>query len=588
MRRQGLRGQEFARPGRPGQSGIRKQGRFANVGGTMIKLSLKPKHFKRYRQIASLLLRFGMFEFVKSTGLVTTLEGEVSGLTQKVQPKAEEFVAELEAMGPTFVKLGQVLSTRGDLLPAEYIAALETLQDNVGPVPFEGIEGVISEEFGQGVASLFLTFDPNPLAAASLGQVHAATLTDGRKVAVKVQRPGIRAKLAEDLDVLDEIAGALESLTEVAQRFRFKSIVSEFRRTLMRELDYRTEAENLSLLHANMKGFEQILVPQPVADRTTARVLTMDMVEGIKVTTMTVERRAQIDGPNLAEALQKAFMKQICVDGFFHADPHPGNVLLTADNRVALLDLGMVGRLGPEMRELLLRLLIALGDGRPDLVANLAVRIGQPGPKYDEARFRSAIKGLVNASSGETVAQMQLGRVIMDLARTASDCGMTPPTELTMLGKALFSLDELGRALAPDFDPYETVRRSAIPLVMRMLREGATPAHMLNQMLEINEFGRELPGRVNKILDRVADNRLEIRVRSFDERQLIQGFQKVANRITQALIIASLVVGAALIMNVPTSFTIIGYPGLAVLLFLLALAGATALLWDILRHDRKG
>ncbi len=588
MRRQGLRGQEFARPGQRGQSGIRKPGRFANVDGTMIKLSLKPKHFKRYRQIASLLLRFGMFEFVKSTGLVTTLEGDVSGLTQKVQPKAEEFVAELEAMGPTFVKLGQMLSTRGDLLPAEYIAALETLQDNVGPVPFEGIEGVISEEFGQGVASLFLTFDPNPLAAASLGQVHAATLTDGRKVAVKVQRPGIRARLAEDLDVLDEIAGALESLTEVAQRFRFKGIVSEFRRTLMRELDYRTEAENLSLLHANMQGFEQILVPQPVADRTTARVLTMDMVEGIKVTTMTEERRAQIDGPNLAEALQKAFMKQICVDGFFHADPHPGNVLLTADNRVALLDLGMVGRLGPEMRELLLRLLIALGDGRPDLVANLAVRIGQPGAKYDEATFRSAIKGLVNASSGETVAQLQLGRVIMDLARTASDCGMTPPTELTMLGKALFSLDELGRALAPDFDPYEAVRRSAIPLVMRMLRQGATPAHMLNQMLEINEFGRELPGRVNKILDRVADNRLEIRVRSFDERQLIQGFQKVANRITQALIIAALVVGAALIMNVKTSFTIIGYPGLAVLLFLLALAGATALLWDILRHDRKG
>lgn len=553
----------------------------------MMKLSLKPKHFKRYGQIASLLLRFGMSEFVRGTGLQSTLAEDQSGLTHKTHPKAEEFVAELEAMGPTFVKLGQMLSTRGDLLPAEYIAALETLQDNVGPETFAAVEGVINEEFGQGVAALYLTFDPNPLAAASLGQVHAATLQDGRKVAVKVQRPGIRAKLAEDLDVLDEIAGALESLTEFAERFRFKNIVAEFRRTLMRELDYRTEAENLSLLHANMKVFEEVVVPQPVADRTTARVLTMEMIDGIKVTTMTQQRRAEIDGSRLAESLQKAFMKQICVDGFFHADPHPGNVLLTTDNRVALLDLGMVGRLGPEMRERLLRLLIALGDGRPDLVADLAVRIGQQGPRFDETKFRGAIKGIVNASAGENVSQMQLGRVIMDVARTAADCGMQPPSELTMLGKTLFSLDELGRALAPEFDPYEAVRRSAIPLVVRMLHQGATPAHMLNRLLEVNEFGRELPGRVNKILDRIADNKLEVRVRSFDERQLIQGFQKVANRITQGLIIAALIVGAALIMNVRTSFTIFGYPGLAVLLFAMALAGAGALLWDILRHDRK-
>ena len=207
----------------------------------MMKISLKPQHLKRYRDIARLFIRFGFSELLKSSGLEDLLGNELGKLTKRAHPEPEELAKDLEAMGPTFVKLGQVLSTRADLIPIRYLDALATLQDQVGPVPFEQIETIVQEELGQRVSRAFLTFDPNPIAAASLGQVHKATLADGRVVAVKIQRPGIKARLAEDLDVLQEVASTLESLTEFARRYEFKAVVEDFRRTLLRELDYRTE-----------------------------------------------------------------------------------------------------------------------------------------------------------------------------------------------------------------------------------------------------------------------------------------------------------------------------------------------------------
>lgn len=552
-----------------------------------MKISLKPQHLKRYRQIASLMLRFGFSELVRSSGLEDLLGEDLGKITQRAHPKPAELASDLESMGPTFVKLGQVLSTRGDLIPVEYIKALETLQDDVEQVPFTEIEKVIHEEFGQSIAKTFLTFEPEPLAAASLGQVHKASLPDGREVAVKVQRPGIRARLADDLDVLDEVASTLETLTQFAERYRFKEVVEEFRRTLMRELDYRTEAANLSTLATNLKEFPELFVPQPVDEFTTARVLCMDFVHGRKITELTDEDRTKFDGAHLAEQLQKAYMKQFCIDGFFHADPHPGNVMLMNDHRVALLDLGMVGRVSTEMRERLLRLLIALGEGRPEQAADLAVRIGHPGRDFQEREFRARIKTLVNAFQGSHMEQIQLGGVIMNLARSAGDTGMRPPAELTMIGKTLMNLDELGRSLAPGFDPYEAIRRSAIPLVLKMMKQNSSPAALLGRILEVNEFANQLPGRVNKILDRIAENQLEFRVRSFDEQELVTGFQKVANRIAHGLVVAALIVGAAMLMGVETKFTILGYPGFAILLFLAAVAGGLALVWDIMRHDRN-
>jgi len=551
-----------------------------------MKISFNPKHLKRYREIAQLLAKFGLSEAVSKSGLEDLL-GKDNLLSRKAHPEPGELAADLERMGPTFVKLGQTLSTRADIVPLRYLNALADLQDKVGPFPYEDVERIVFEDLGQRISRAYLTFEPKPLAAASLGQVHKATLADGRVVAVKIQRPDIKVKLAEDVEVLDEVAGVLEALSEVARRYEVRRIVDDLRRSLMRELDYEEEAESLRTLAANLNQYPRIQVPQPIDELCTARVLTMEFVQGKKISAASAEEKESAGGAALAEELLQAYIQQICVDGFFHADPHPGNVLLTPQGRVALLDLGSVGRLSPPMRELLLRLLLAVGEGRGEEAADLAERIGQPKDKFDEGKLRSAIIDLVaiQHASG-SVKESNIGTVVLRVAQEAGDAGMRVPRELTLLGKTMMNLDQIGRSLAPDFDPYATIRGSAGKLLLAQLKRSASGANMFGRALEMNEFVQFLPGRVNKILDRVANNRLELRVKGLDEQRLVESLQKVANRVTQGLVIAALIVGAAMLMNVRTDFQIAGYPGLAVILFVLAATGGLVLTWEIWRQDR--
>ncbi len=556
-----------------------------------MKISFKPQHLKRYREIAQLLVKFGLSEVVRSTGLEDLLGGEKGRLARHTRPEPKELAADLEHMGPTFVKLGQSLSTRADIVPIRYLDALAELQDKVGPFPYEQVEKTVQEELGQRIDRAFASFEKEPIAAASLGQVHRAVLPDGRAVAVKVQRPGIRARLAEDLEVLDEAAGMLEAISSIAKRYEVRRVVEDFRRTLLRELDYEEEARNLETLGSNLAGYEHVFVPRPFASHTTSRVLTMDFVEGKKITALTPEERARVDGPRLAEEILNAYIQQICIDGFFHADPHPGNILCTRDGKLALLDLGMVSRITPATREHLLRLLLAVGEGRGEEAADLAEKIGEPRAEFDEGRLRREVGDLVARQQGANVGQVDLGKAVLEIARIAGDSGWRMPGELTLLGKALMNLDQIGRLLAPDFDPYASIRRGATGWILTQVRRSASVSGTFLHLLEVNEFVRHLPARINKILDRAANNRLEVRVKSFDEQRVLEGFQKVANRIAHGLVISAMIVAAALLLQVKTTeagFKIFGYPGLPVLLFVAAASGGIALTYDILRHDRRG
>ena len=255
-------------------------------------------------------------------------------------------------MGPTFIKIGQLLASRSDLLPEAYLKPLERLQDNIKPFSFEEVEQIILTELGARVSKAFSEFDPKPIAAASLGQVHFAALRDGRKVIVKVQRPEIRKQIAEDFEVLTQIAEFLDAHTEFGRRYRFITVLEEFRMTIQQELNYEREAQNLFTLGENLKEFEKIWIPQPVMDYTTRSVLTMDYVQGRKITALSPLTKLDLDGAPLAEELFKAYLKQIMVDGIFHADPHPGNVFLTDDGHIALIDLGMVGHVAPSCRKI--------------------------------------------------------------------------------------------------------------------------------------------------------------------------------------------------------------------------------------------
>jgi len=549
-----------------------------------VSLSLHPERLKRYKDVARLLFKYGRSDLVRRAGLDEALAGET--LTPEADAKPEELATDLERLGPAFIKLGQLLSTRADLLPSPYLDALGRLQDRIEPFSFAEVERVIHEDLGVRISKAFAAFDAEPMAAASLGQVHRAALRDGRRVAVKVQRPNIRDGLAADLATMEDIAGFLDQHTTAGQQFEFVQMVAEFRRTLAQELDYQREAHNLVRIAANLSSFRRIVVPAPVEDYTSARVLTMEFIQGQKITTITPLLRQDFDAIGLARELFRAYLHQIIVDGFCLADPHPGNVLLTEDRRIALIDLGMVSRLSPSRQDQLLKLLLAVSETNGDRAAALAMQIGDARPDVDQAALRRDVQGLVSGYAEMSLNQLQVGRVVMEISRAAGRHGIRLPPELTLLGKTLLNLDEVGRTLAPDFDVNAALKEEGPALMQRRMQHGVSAANVFSAALETKEFLEQLPGRVNKFLDAATNNQLKVNIEVIDEGSIINGLQKVANRITLGLLLAALIVGAAMLMRVDTAFRLFGYPGFAMLFFLFAAAGAIWLAFTILSTDR--
>jgi ubiquinone biosynthesis protein len=551
-------------------------------------ISLQPRHLKRYGALAKLLIKYGRSDVVKQAGLDQTLTDEdltKADGTANLPPEAVELAQDLENLGPTFIKLGQLLSTRSDLLPPAYLEALARLQDKIKPFPYQQVEEIIQSELGVRLSKAFSEFDVEPLAAASLGQVHRAMLRNGRCVAVKVQRPNIREQVADDLDALEELADFVDKHTEAGQRAGFAAMLDEFRRSLMRELDYLQEAQNLNIFRRNLAEFEMIVIPEPVMDYTTSRVLTMDYISGRKITDLSPLARLEMDGERLGEELFKAYLKQILVDGIFHADPHPGNVFLTNGNRIALIDVGMIGRVAPVMQEQLMKLLLAVSEGRGEQAAEVTEQMGERLEDFNKVNYTREVSQLVSQHQVATIEQIDTGRVVMEISRIAGENGMRVPPELTMLGKTLLNLDMVSRTLAPDFNPNEAVRRNSSELLQRRLTKMASPANLISTVLDMNEFVQHLPGRLNKVLERIADNEVTIKVDAIDDVRVMEGMQKIANRITLGLILAALIIGAAMLMQVDTSWRILGYPALAMLFFLAAAAGGFFLAYTILFKD---
>ena len=546
-------------------------------------MDLSPATLKRYGSVARLLVKYGR------AGVIRTEEPPPEELAQlPADGRGEELARDLEALGPTFIKLGQLLSSRGALIPPEYAEALERLQDSVEPVAFEDVERIVTEELGVRISKGFGSFEREPLASASLGQVHRATLRDGREVVVKVQRPNIRQQIREDLEAFEGMARLLEKHTGVGSRLELTSLVEEFRKTIFGELDYNREADNLDRLANSLEEFERIVVPRPVRDYTTARVLTMDYLPGRKITRISPLTPLDVDGEELADQVFRAYLKQILVDGFFHADPHAGNVLLTPDNRIALIDLGMVAWISPRLQEYLLKMVLAITDGRGDEAADLALAMAEQDGEVDQPEFRVRVARLVGEFGGKGLAALPVGRVFMDIMRTAVETRIRMPPETALLGKTLYNLEAVGRALAPEFNPTDAVRRYAAELLRQRMMKSFSFSNFFGSMLELRDFAERLPGRLNRILDAVANNRIGLRVETgIDTSGLMMSAQKIANRITMGLVLAALIVGAALLMRVETTFRIFGYPGFAILLFLVAAGGGIGLLLSILARDRK-
>lgn len=550
-----------------------------------MKISLSPQHLLLYKRIASLLLKYSRSDFVQDFAFADVLDEKELQQT-KGGASPDDLANDLEEMGPTFVKLGQILSSRPDLLPEPYIRALSRLQDKVKPFPYEDVERTIQEELGVKISKAFSEFDREPLAAASLGQVHKAALRDGRPVVVKVQRPGIRPQIIKELQVLEEITTLLEH-TRSGKRFQVLKIFEEFQKTLIQELDYTREASNMRALAENLKEFSRIRVPLPVDDFSTRSVLTMDYITGSKITNLSPLARLDLDGHVLAEELFKAYLKQVLVDGLYHADPHPGNVFLTDNRNIGLLDIGMIGRTTPAMQEQLLKIMMAISEGRSDTAADISIQISQQTEQFDEKEYRRKISYIIAEQQQNRLAQLNVGKVILEMGRIAGETGLFVPTELSILGKTLLQLDEIGKTLDPNFNPNEAVRRNVADILNRRMWKSASPGNFAASMLELKEFVTAFPGRLNRILDALSNAELEVKIKAVDANIALTAFQKVANRITSGLILAALIIGAALLMQVRTDFTIFGYPGLAMLCFMFAAAGGFYLVLSILVNDHR-
>jgi ubiquinone biosynthesis protein len=550
-------------------------------------VSLKPERLKRYKDVAMLLIKYGRADLLSPAGLENSvLPEEIAAESGTIAP-AEELAKDLEKLGPTFIKLGQLLSTRADLLPTPYLDALTRLQDHIEPFPYEEVEHIVSSELGVRLSKAFEEFDPVPIGAASLAQVHRAWMRDGRAVVVKVQRPGIRDLIVGDLDALMEIARFLDQHTELGRRYEFENMLFHLRKSLLRELDFTIEANNLHSIRESLAEFEEIVIPEPIDDYTTTRVLTMEYISGKKITDLSPLRLLEIDGGALADELFSAYLQQFLVDGLFHADPHPGNVFLTDDDKIALLDLGMVGRVTQTFQDNLLRLLLAISEGRGDTAAEAAVRMGEPKEGFDRRAFDRRIADLVNENSDAILSRMNAGKVTLEITKVAADCWFRLPAEFTMFAKALLNLDRVVYSLDPTFDPNAVIRERANEILQRNIVKSMAPSNLLSGVVDLKEFAEKLPGRVNRILDTVGNNELRLKVDAIDEKVVLEGLQKVANRITLGLIVAALIVGAALLMRVETSFRIFGYPGLAIILFLLAAVAGIALSFSIVFNDVK-
>ncbi|OWK73946.1 ABC transporter [Flavobacteriaceae bacterium JJC] len=543
-----------------------------------------PEKFNTYSKFISFILKYWNSDVFKAAADNALNSDQTSDDTEYQYQKPEELAEDLKKMGPTYVKLGQLLSTRPDLIPEAYLEALEALQDHVDEIPYSEIQKIVEEEIGQRISKAFESFEIEPVASASIGQVHRAVLRSGKEVAVKIQRPGVRKNFIEDLDTLKELTDFAVKHNNTAKKYAVDDILDELRFILLNELDYVKEAENLVTLGRNMEKYPRIIVPQPIAGYSTSKVLTMEYIDGQKITGISPISRIETNYRPLIDDLVACYLKQVVLDGFAHADPHPGNVHLTKDHKIALMDLGMVAKFGPELRENILKLLIAISKYNGDETSEELLKMSEYDKTADLSNFRKSINRLVLDSQNKTAKDMQTGRLLIQMNKTAAEKGIKLPVELNILGKILMNMDQIVAVLTPEYDLQRAIERNVEKMMQKKIMQELKPHNFFAEALEAKKLAEKLPQRLNIITERLANNEFELKIDAIDEQRLTDGFQKVANRISIGLIVASLIIGAALLMRIPSSFTILGYPGVAMIFFC---AAAIIGLWMVLRMMMK-
>ncbi len=540
----------------------------------------------RTGRIVRFLMRYrgtGVF-----TGLDLRSSAPIASELDAVDHRPERFVDDLEALGPTFIKLGQALSTRPDLVPAPYLAALARTQSGVTPVEWDAIRAQVENALEKPIAETFAWFDPAPLGAASLAQVHRARLLDGRPVAVKVQRPGVAEEVRQDLAVLESIASGVDHTTGLGQRVRFSDWVHEFRKALVGELDYCLEAANLERFSEHLASYPDLLIPRPVWPLTRTRVLVMDLVNGDPLDGHVQLRLPMASLEGLCESLLRGYLDQMFVHGEIHADPHPGNLLITDDGRLAIIDLGMVVHVPPRQRTRLLKLMFSAVEGRGDDAADEVIALGTRLETFDEERYlRESGQLIARYAAHAGLQDHSEGRLMLDLTRIGAMCGLRTPPELSLLGRTLLHLEGVCRLLAPQLNVQRVIQDHMPQMISAQIRRSISMPALAVEAVELQGLVQDAPRKLSSVLSLLAENRLQVRITGLQESRLMENLQKIANRIAAGVVVAALILASAMLLRGAGPGAPNRYEWLALVLFLVATALGLALVISALLRDRK-
>lgn len=537
----------------------------------------KSFHLNRSKQIARVLLSHG-WNFLRNE--------EQIGATMSVAANARPLHLRLalEELGTTFIKLGQILSTRADLLPPEYLVELTKLQDSAPPVAFEEIQQALVVELGQPIEDVFAQFDPMPLAAASIGQAHAAILWDGTEVVVKVRRPGIVEQVNEDLEILRELAATASRHWDFADRYDLSGLVEEFSQTLRSELDYIREGHNAEKFAANFAGDPFVHVPRVFWTATTSRVLTLERIRGVKISDLSGLDEQGTDRRWLAQYATNVVLKMVCEDGFFHADPHPGNFFIEPQGVIGLIDFGMVGVLDEQTQELLAELLIAINRQDADRLVDVFLDLGVTRKGIDRASVRRDIERLLSAYWGLPLGELKVAALLNDVYSVMRRHHLHLPSNLALLLKTVIMIEGLGVNLDPDF----RLTNSLTPYTERLVRRQYSPFKWARSFgrasLDLAKLGVEMPQHLRRIVTAAETGNLQIGMRPEGFDPVIDRLDKIANRIVLGVIAAAFINGLAVLLSVyrPPGWERWGWAVFA-FGFVCALLLGLYLAWTILR-----
>ena len=512
------------------------------------------RHMQRYRQILTVLFRNGFGDLVNILKIEQYIEIGLQMISRKRREKietltrAERVRMVLEELGPTFIKMGQILSTRPDLLPVEFLRELEKLQDHVPPFEYTQVETIIEAELGTPLGDIFKNFEEVPLASASIGQVHRARLADGEEVVVKIQRPDIRKVVEVDLEIMLHLSTLMEKHLEGWEIQRPTKIVAEFARTLEKELDYTIEASHMERFALQFLNNSSVYVPKVYREASTGRIITMEYINGIKASEIALLEKADLDRFEIARLGLDLIMKQIFVYGFFHADPHPGNVFILPDNVICYIDFGMMGRIGHEDRENFADLVMNIVSRNEKKITKALLRLTDWEEEPDIDALEKNVSEFVDLHFNRPLKELDLGKLLHQLLDLVAKHRLSVPPDLFLMIKALSTVEGLGRLLNPDLD----VAEQAAPFVKRIQMDRLNPKRIAGDIFdsgaELLQLIKEIPGEVRKILKQAREGKIKIEFEHRGLEPMLSTLDRVSNRIVFAIVLASLIIGSSLIV----------------------------------------